>query len=92
MGVSIHTGEMVVGNIGFDKKMDYTVIGDSVNFVFRLQSLSKPWSNGILISEKTFHACQSTLNVEEVSNNGMDSDSEKMKIYRVISQEKAVAP
>lgn len=90
MGVSIHTGEVVVGNIGFEKKMDYTVIGDSVNFVFKLQSLCKPWPNGILVSERTYYACQSNLNVEEVPNNEMDSDSEKMKIYRVISQERTV--
>ncbi|MCX5855028.1 MAG: GAF domain-containing protein [Deltaproteobacteria bacterium] len=88
MGVSIHTGEVVVGNIGFDKKMDYTVIGDSVNFVFKLQSLCKPWPNGILISEKTYYACQSPLNVEEIDHYAPDNNSEKLKIYRIIGQEK----
>jgi adenylate cyclase len=88
MGVSIHTGEVVVGNIGFDKKMDYTVIGDSVNFVFKLQPLCKPWPNGILISEKTYYACQSPLNVEEIDYYAPDNNSEKLKIYRVIGQEK----
>jgi adenylate cyclase len=88
MGVSIHTGEVVVGNIGFDKKMDYTVIGDSVNFVFKLQSLCKPWPNGILISEKTYYACQSPLNVEEICHYATDDDAEKLKIYRLIGQEK----
>ncbi|HAJ27966.1 MAG TPA: hypothetical protein DCG53_12125 [Syntrophus sp. (in: bacteria)] len=83
MGVSIHTGEMVVGNIGFDKKMDYTVIGDAVNFVFRLQSLCKPWPNGILISEKTYYACQSIPRIEEIDAYESDSGSGKLKIYRV---------
>ncbi|MBA4396011.1 MAG: hypothetical protein C0394_01275 [Syntrophus sp. (in: bacteria)] len=86
MGVSIHTGEVVVGNIGFEKKMDYTVIGDSVNFVFKLQSLCKPWPNGILISEKTHHACESALHVEEIDQYAADTDSEIMKIYRVLGR------
>ncbi len=58
MGISIHSGEVVVGNIGFDMKMDYTVIGDPVNMVFRLQEFTKPYKNGILISE---NACRATL-------------------------------
>jgi adenylate cyclase len=89
MGVSIHTGEVVVGNIGFEKKMDYTVIGDSVNFVFKLQSLCKPWPNGILISEKTYHACQSPLHVEDIGHYAADNNSEKLKIYRVLGQHKS---
>jgi len=89
MGISIHTGEMVVGNIGFDKKMDYTVIGDSVNSAFRLQSLCKPWPNGILISEKTYHACQLSIDVEEIGHYKADNNSEKLKIYRVLGLQKA---
>jgi len=59
MGISVHTGEVVAGNIGFEKKMDYTVIGDAVNTVFRLQGLAKAFPNGILISEATLHALRS---------------------------------
>jgi adenylate cyclase len=91
MGISIHTGEMVVGNIGFDKKMDYTVIGDSVNFVFRLQALCKSWPDGILISEKTYHASQIPLEVEEIGVYETDPGMGKLKIYRVIGQQKAKA-
>jgi class 3 adenylate cyclase len=43
--------------------MDYTVIGDSVNTVFRLQGLAKAVPNGILISENTLRAVRSRLKV-----------------------------
>jgi class 3 adenylate cyclase len=58
MGISVHTGDVVVGNIGFEKKMDYTVIGDAVNIVFRLQGVAKSFPNGILVSETTLRAAQ----------------------------------
>jgi class 3 adenylate cyclase len=66
VGISVHTGEAVVGNIGFEMKMDYSVIGDSVNDVFRLQELTKPFPNGILISEKTLRATRGRLELKEL--------------------------
>ena len=101
MGISIHTGEVVVGNIGFDKKMDYTVIGDSVNTVFRLQKLTKSFPNGILISENTLRAVRSRLEVTDVevpSNIGQKIGG--MKVYELLDRrleqdrrtDKATAP
>jgi adenylate cyclase len=53
MGISVHTGSVVAGNLGFEKKMDYTVIGDAVNAVFRMQDLAREHKNCILISDDT---------------------------------------
>jgi len=63
IGTSILTGEVVVGNIGFEKKMDYTVIGDAVNAVFRLQDLTRFYPDGILLGETTRRACRSPFNL-----------------------------
>jgi len=85
IGISVHTGEVVVGSIGFDMKMDYTVIGDSVNDVFRLQELTKPITNGILISENTSRAARSHLDVIEIEPAVyQDTSLKNTKIYELL--------
>lgn len=87
MGISIHTGEVVVGNIGFEKKMDYTVIGDPVNTVFRLQNLTKPFPDSILVSDQTLRAARSRLEVAVVApGDDFTNEFDEMKVYRLLER------
>jgi class 3 adenylate cyclase len=52
LGVGLHSGEAIVGNIGSEKVMDYTVVGDTVNVAKRLQEMAH--GGQIVLSEKTF--------------------------------------
>ncbi|MDJ0811117.1 MAG: GAF domain-containing protein [Desulfobacterales bacterium] len=83
IGISILTGEVVVGNIGFDKKMDYTVIGDAVNAVFRLQDLTKFYPNGILLGETTRRACRSSFKMTAI-----DATLGDLKLYELFGEAK----
>jgi class 3 adenylate cyclase len=90
MGISIHTGEALIGNIGFDKKMDYTVIGDSVNMVFRLQGLTKAKHNSILITEMTYQSViKSILTVEpfEVGDENIARQINQVRVYELLGRQ-----
>lgn len=79
IGISIHTGEVVVGNVGFEMKMDYTVLGEPVNAVFRMQDLTKPFPNGILIGESACRAAKTRLKLREIEQTVADS-----KVYELL--------
>jgi class 3 adenylate cyclase len=66
--------------------MDYTVIGDSVNIVFRLQALAKTSATGILISDSTLRALRTRPQVRVVTPPG-DAAAElgELKVYELIA-------
>ncbi len=85
MRVGINTGEAIVGNIGSDKRMDFTVIGDAVNVAARLQELAKELEADTLVSAATYRQVEGRFQLEELAPVVLRGRQEPTPIYRLVA-------
>lgn len=83
MGVGLNTGPVIAGNIGSKERMEYTVIGDSVNIAARLQGLAKPGE--ILISEATYKQVKGKVIASQLEPMTLKGKRIPVGVYRIDS-------
>jgi PAS domain S-box-containing protein len=84
IGIGIHYGPIVAGNLGSDDRLSYSITGDAVNTAKRIESLTKNLPNAILISQAIYDKTRDIISTNPLDEVAIKGKNEKVKIFQVL--------
>ena len=92
MRIGMNTGKMVIGNMGTKTRMDYTMIGDSVNLAARLEGVNKEYKTETMISGSTYERVKGDIETRMLDTIRVVGRKEPEKIYEVLGRKGETSP
>jgi class 3 adenylate cyclase len=83
--IGIHTGNVIVGNLGYKERLNYTIVGDTVNVSSRLEGINKTYRTEIIVSEDTYKKCLNNFEFRLLDRVSLLGRLQGMNIYELIS-------
>jgi len=81
IGIGINTGEATIGEIGSEKKKNYTIVGDTVNLASRLESITKEYKSPLIYSEYTHEKIKDKVQGKVLGNVKVKGREQPVNIY-----------
>lgn len=90
--IGLNTGSAIIGNIGFDDRLNYTAMGDTVNLASRLEGLNKVYRTQILISESTRNLAKDAVETRLIDIVAVKGKTVPVRIYELIAECGEITP